>query len=159
MYLAHHVSSEGIHPSNENVHTIKEFPILETYTQVRAFCGLVGHYRCFIKGLAHLVHPLYDILGDKVKMGPVTLPLEAQDPVQMLKEKILAVPVLVLPNFDKPFLLETDTSKEGLGVVLSQKQDDGHYHPVAFGSRTLMPSKQYSRTLMPSKQNYHSSKL
>ena len=34
-------------------------------------------------------------------------------------------------------------------AVLSQKQDDGCYHPVAFGSRTLMPSE----------QNYHSSKL
>ena len=57
--------------------------------------------------------------------------------------------VLVFPDFDKPFLLETDASKEGLGVVLSQKQDDGHYHHVAFGSRTLTPSE----------QNYHSSKL
>ena len=55
----------------------------------------------------------------------------------------------MFPDFDKPFLLETDASKEGLGVVLSQKQDDGHYHPVEFGSRTLTPSK----------QNYHSSKL
>ena len=67
----------------------------------------------------------------------------------MLKEKISSVPVLVFPYFDKPFLLETDASKEGLGVVLSQKQDDGCYHPVVFGSRTLMPSE----------QNYHSSKL
>ena len=67
----------------------------------------------------------------------------------MLKEKILSVPVLVFPDFDKPFLLETDASKEGLGVVLSQKQDDGCYHPIAFGSRTLTPSE----------QNYHSSKL
>ena len=60
-----------------------------------------------------------------------------------------SVPVLVFPNFDKPFLLETDAFKEGLGAVLFQKQDDGHYHPVAFGSQTLTPSK----------QNYHSSKL
>ena len=67
----------------------------------------------------------------------------------MLKEKISLAPVLVFPDFDKPFLLETDASKEGLGAVLSQKQDDGCYHPVAFGSRTLVPSK----------QNYHSSKL
>ena len=57
--------------------------------------------------------------------------------------------VLMFPDFDKPFLLETDASKEGLGAVLSQKQDDGRYHPVVFGSRTLMPSE----------QNYHSSKL
>ena len=59
------------------------------------------------------------------------------------------MPVLVFPNFDKPFLLETDASKEGLRAVLSQKQDDGRYHPVAFGSQTLTPSE----------QNYHSSKL
>ena len=81
VYLAHHVSSEGICPSKENVHTIKEFPMPETYTQVRAFCGLVGHYCHFIKGFAHLAHPLYDILGEEVKMGAVTLPLEAQDVV------------------------------------------------------------------------------
>ena len=55
----------------------------------------------------------------------------------------------MFPDFDNPFLLGTDASKEGLGVVLSQKQDDECYHPVAFGSRTLTPSK----------QNYHSSKL
>ena len=48
---------------------------------------------------------------------------------------------LVFPDFDKPFLLEADASKEGLVAVLSQKQDDGRYHPVAFGSRTLTPSE------------------
>ena len=149
VYLVHHFSSEGICPSKENVCAIKEFPMPETYTQVRAFCGPAGHYHHVIKGFALLVHPLYNILGNKVKMGPVILPMEAQDAVWLLKEKIQSMPVLVFCNFDKPFLLETDASKEGLGVVLSQKQDDGCYHPVAFGSRTLMPSK----------QNYHSSNL
>ena len=67
----------------------------------------------------------------------------------MLKERIMSAPVLVFLDFNKPFLLETDASKEGLGAVLSQKQDDGCYHPVAFSSRMLMPSE----------QNYHRSKL
>ena len=149
VYLAHHISSKGIHPSKENVCTIIEFLMLETYTKVRAFCGLVGHYCRLIKNFAHLVCALYDVLGDEVKMGPVIHTPEAQEAVQLLKEKILSMPVLVFPDFDKPFLLETDPSKEGLGVVLSQKQDDGCYHPVAFGSRTLTPSE----------QDYHSSKL
>ena len=82
-------------------------------------------------------------------MGPVTLTPEAEEAVCILKEKIMSVPVLVFPDFNKPFLLETDASKEGLGAVLSQKQDDRCYHPVAFGSRTLTSSE----------QNYHSSKL
>ena len=82
-------------------------------------------------------------------MGPVMLTLEAEEVVQVLKEKISSVPVLVFLDFNKPFLLEIDASKEELGAMLPQKQDDRHYHPVAFGSRMLMPSQ----------QNYHSSKL
>ena len=74
MYLVHHISQEGIHSSRENVHVIEEFPMMETFTQLCAFCGLVGHYRHFIKGLTHIVRPLYDVLGKEVKMGLVQLP-------------------------------------------------------------------------------------
>ena len=93
--------------------------------------------------------PLYDVLGKEVKMGPVDLPLEAREAVNVLKGKVQSAPILVFPDFDKPFLLEMDASKEGLGVVLSQKQSDRRYHPVTFGSRSLTPSE----------RNYHSSKL
>ena len=154
VYLAHHVSRRGILPSQENVQAVQEFPMPETYTQVPAFCRLAGHYRRFIKGFANIARPLYDMLGKEVKMGPVDLPPpppppEAWEAVGVLKEKVQSAPILVFPDFDKPFLLETDASKEGLGVVLSQKQSDGWYHPVTFGSRSLTPSE----------KNYHSSKL
>ena len=69
--------------------------------------------------------------------------------MNILKGKVQSAPILVFPDFNKPFLLETDASKEGLGVVLSQKQSDGCYHPVTFGSHSLTPSE----------KNYHSSKL
>ena len=59
---------------------------------------------------------------------------EAEEAVQVLKDRIANAPVVVFIDFNKHFLLETDVSKEGLGVVLSQKQEDGHNHPVAFGS-------------------------
>ena len=149
VYLAHHVSKEGIRPSDENVRAILEFPMPKTYTKVRAFCGLSGHYRCFIRNFACLAHALYDLLSDEIKMGPVTLTPEAEEAVRVLKERITSALVLVFSDFNKPFLLETDASKEGLGAVLSQKQDDRRYHPVVFGSRMLTPSE----------QNYHSSKL
>ena len=149
MYLAHHISQRGILPSWENVRAVQEFLMPETYTQVRAFCGLAGHYRRFIKGFANIACPLYNVLGKEVKMGPVDLPPKAQEAVAILKGKVQSAPVLVFPNFEKPFLLEMDASKEGLGAVLSQKQSEGWYHPVAFGSRSLTPAE----------KNYHSSKL
>ena len=125
------------------------FPCQKAYTEVRAFCGLSGHYCHVIKNFAHLAQALYDLLSDEVKMGPVMLTPEEKIAVQVLKEKISSALVLAFTDFDKPFLLETDASKEGLGAVLSQKQENGRYHPIEFSSRTLIPSK----------QNYHSSKL
>ena len=97
----------------------------ETYTQVHAFCRLAGHYMMFIKGFANITCPLYDMLGKEVKMGPVDLPPKAWEAMNVLRGKVQSTPILVFPDFDKPFLLETDASKEGLGVVLSQKQNDG----------------------------------
>ena len=149
VYLAHHVSRRGILPSWENVRAMQEFLMPKTYTQVHAFCELVGHYRRFIKGFANIAHPLYDMLGKEVKMGLVDLPPKAQEAVGILKGKAQSTPVLVFPDFNKPFLLEMDASKEGLGAVRSQKQSDGWYHPIAFGSRSLTLSE----------KNYHSSKL
>ena len=61
----------------------------------------------------------------------------------------MTAPVLAFADFEKPFLFETDTSKEGLGVVLSQKQPNRHYHPVAFASCALHGRE----------KNYHSSKF
>ena len=58
-------------------------------------------------------------------------------------------PVLAFADYTKDFLLETDASKEGLGAVLSQKQVDGWFHPVAYGSQALTAHE----------KNYHSTKL
>ena len=58
-------------------------------------------------------------------------------------------PLLAFTDYNKDFLLETDASKEGLGVVLSQKQEDGWFHLVAYGSQVFTTHE----------KNYHSMKL
>ena len=62
-YLAHKVSKAGIRSSNINVKAIAEYAPLQTYTKIRAFLGLVGHYRCFIKGFARIAQPLNEHLA------------------------------------------------------------------------------------------------
>ena len=123
----------------------------DTYTKVKSFVGLVGHYRHFIKGFAKIAAPLYDLTsGDNKdkKSEHVDLSPEAQEAFDRLKVAYLQAPILGFPDFNKPFLLETDASGRGLGAVLSQKQADGWYHPIAYASCGMNETE----------QRYHSNK-
>ena len=73
----------------------------------------------------------------KRKTEEVQLRPEALEAFHQLKEALTEAPVLAYADFTQPFLLETDASSQGLGAVLSQKKEDGHFHPVAYGSRSL----------------------
>ena len=95
----------------------------------------MGHYWQFIKVFAHIVQPLHKHLsgeGASKKSEQVTLTAEAKNAFKMLKKFCLKAPVLAFTNFDKPFLIETDASRLGLGGVLSQNQTDSQYHLVAY---------------------------
>ena len=132
--LAHKVSKAGARPSNINVKAIAEYTPLQTYTEIRAFLGLVGHYRHFIKGFAQIAQPLNEHLageGASQKSERVSLSEGALKAFEMLKRACMNSPVLAFVNYTKEFLLETNASKEGLGAVLSQKQEDGWFHLVA----------------------------
>ena len=59
---------------------------------------------------------------------------DALEAFQELKQVCMNSPVLAFADYTKDFLLETDASKEALGAVLSQKQADGWFHLVAYGS-------------------------
>ena len=105
--------------------------------EIRAFLGLVGHYRQFIKGFAQIAQLLNEHLaeeGASRKSEHVSLSEDAQEAFQALKRACMSSPVLAFANYVKDFLLEMDTSKEELGAVLSQKQVDKHYHLVVYGS-------------------------
>ena len=106
-YLAHHVSQKGVLPSKKNLESIAQCPPPDTYTKVKSFVGLVGHYRHFIKGFAKIVAPLYDLTSgnnkDK-KSEHVDLSPEALEAFDRLKAACLQAPILAFLDFDKPFL-------------------------------------------------------
>ena len=64
---------------------------------------------------------------------------QCQSTFEKIKELLTGTTVLVFPNFDREFLLETDASIKGLGAVLAQQQDDSRVRPIAYASRTLQP--------------------
>ena len=151
-YLAHWVSEQGVWPSDASLKAIAECAPLQTYMEIQAFLGLIGHYWQFIKGFAWIAQPLNEHLareGASRKSEWVSLSEDALEAFQVLKQACMSSPVLAFADYMKDFLLKMDASKEGLGVVLSQKKADGHYHPVAYGSQALTALE----------KNYHSTKL
>ncbi|KAH9328294.1 hypothetical protein KI387_000402, partial [Taxus chinensis] len=96
---------------------------------VRQFMGLATYYRRFVQGFSKLATPLTDLL----KKGRKWRWMEKQQQAfELLKQKLTSQPVLALPDYGKPFEVQTDASDYAIGGVLMQEG-----HPVAFESRKL----------------------
>ena len=95
-YLAHHVSQKGVLPLKKNLESIAQCLPPDTYTKVKSFVGLVGQYRCFIKGFAKIAMALYDLTSrdnkDK-KSEHVDLSPEALEAFDCLKAACLQAPI------------------------------------------------------------------
>ena len=139
-FLGHEISADGMKPGTLNLKGIAEMAPPANYTEVQHFLGMTGFFRRFIKNYARIAKPLNDILegeASKMKSKAITLPREVLEAFEWLKMCCMTVPILAFADFEKEFQLETDVSSEGLGAVLSQKQSDGKWHPIAFGSHEL----------------------
>ena len=94
-YLAHHVSQKGVLPSKKNLESIAQCLPPDTYTKVKSFVGLVGHYRFFIKDFTKIAAPLYDLTsGDNKdkKLEHIDLSPEALEAFDHLKAACLRLP-------------------------------------------------------------------
>ncbi len=133
-YLGHLVSRNGLKPDPKKVDAVKRYPAPKNPKEVRQFLGLTSYYRRFIKSYACIAEPLYWLTKKAAKFLWTE---SCQSAFKALVDKIVSAPILIFPDFSKPFLLQTDASGIGIGAVLSQSGQDGLEHPVAFASRTL----------------------
>ena len=75
------------------------------------------------------------------KKEACSLSLKAKEVFKQLKLTLMKAPVLVFADYSKPFLLEMDAFKDGLGAVLQQNRVDGKYHTIVYGNKALMKSE------------------
>ena len=131
-YLGHILSATGIRPLPAQTHAIQHMQPLMTPKQVRAFLGIVGYYRKFIKGFAKIAKPLTLLTSQQVKCDWT---LEHHTTFLHLKEAIVQASILHYPNPGKKYIVYTDASDDACGAQRSQEHN-GTEFPVAFLSHT-----------------------
>lgn len=132
-FLGHLVTPQGVRPHPDKISSILNWPTPSTIKQLRSFLGLSGYYRRFIKNYAMIASPLTNLL---VTDCFVWTDKDTQA-FKFLQNIITTAPILALPDFTKPFILETDASGCGIEAVLSQNN-----HPIAFFSKKLSSKEQ-----------------
>ena len=132
-YLGHVVSAEGRRPHPRNLKAVREMKEPTNVTQIQSFVGLCNYYAPYIPDYVQKVEPLTRL----IKTGIVfRWTEEQQEAFDSLKLSLCSSPLLRFPDFDKPFLIQTDACGYGIGAVLTQTFEDGE-HPILYLSRSL----------------------
>jgi hypothetical protein len=132
-YLGHVISSKGVEAEPDKLQAIQSWPTPSSMTTLRGFLGLTGYYRRFVRNYASIASPLTDIL----KKPSFIWNEEAAMAFTALKEAMVSLITLTLPNFSRPFDVTTDASNVAIGAVLSQGD-----RPIAFFSKKMCPRMQ-----------------
>ena len=142
-YLGHLVSGKGVATSPKKIEAVTKWPVPQTVYDVRSFLGFVGYYRRFIRDFSKISKPIREVIigleNQSKRVAKKTLIYwseAAQSAFEILKELCVNAPILAFPDYKLPFILHTDSSTEGLGAVLYQKQD-GKLRVIAYASRSV----------------------
>jgi transposase InsO family protein len=128
------ISAAGLSTDPAKVRVVTEWPVPANLRELRGFLGLAGYYRKFVRHFGIIAKPLTELLKkDQVFVWTTA----HNDAFSLLKSALSSAPVLALPDFSRPFHIETNASGFGIGVVLQQ---DNHH--IAFISKSLSKCNQ-----------------
>ncbi|KAI0992163.1 hypothetical protein K3495_g16023, partial [Podosphaera aphanis] len=138
IYLGLIISTSGIRMDPRKVECITDWKECKNTKDVQAFLGFANFYRRFIKGFSKIVRPLVALTKKNTEFNWSQTCLSA---FNNLKRAFTAAPILA--HFDpvKQTFLETDASDYVSSGILSQKDEEGILHPVAFLSKKFDPAE------------------
>lgn len=105
-FLGHVVSTERISPAK-----VEQWPVPTSVKGAQQFLGLASYYRRFIKNFVMVAGPVHKLTEKK---APFQWTNQCQEAFDKLKSQLVSAPILTLPNWSKPFILDTDASDNGI---------------------------------------------
>lgn len=143
-FSGYRLTDKGIFPDKSKVDAVNQTKRPTNATEVRSFLGLVNYCSQFIHHYADLTEPLRKLTKKNVEFQWN----EAQEnSFVKLKEELTNSRVMAYyqPYADTKIIV--DASPIGLGAILTQKQRNNTFKPIAYASKALNETEQrYSQT-------------
>jgi len=142
-YLGHTIPAHGVAMDQDKVSAVTHWPQPQSARDLRGFLGLAGYYRRFIQDFGTIAAPLTQLLReDSFHWSDA-----AAQAFQNLKASLSTAPVLHLPDFCQPFIVDCDASGNGFGAVLHQGAGPLAFFSKSFAARHLKAAA-YERELI-----------
>ena len=133
-FLGHRLSKDGVSVDPRKVQSIVEWTVPTSCAEVRRFAGLANYYRRFVEGYAEIAAPLTALGSPTARF---VWSSEAQLSFDSLKKALSSAPVLRTFDPSRRSILTTDASGLAVAAILTQPDDLGYQHPIAYESRKL----------------------
>ena len=161
IFLRHVLSAEGISANPGKVEKVKKWPVPTNPKELQSFLGLASCYCCFILKFAAITKCLHQLVGpgnhqnskknkknsepraeQELKSSKQAFQWTGkhQEAFNLLKACLTSAPVLHYPDFSCPFKVDMNASLQGLGTILSQRDEMGTSHVIAFASNPCNPA-------------------
>ena len=131
-FLGFIVSRNGIIPNPVKVMAITQVTSPSNVKELQRFLGLLNYYSRFIQNWQRTALPLTELLKKGTSFAWTR---ECELAFNILKDQLCNSPVMKGPDFQKTFILSCDASLSSAGATLSQEDDDGHEHVIAYFSK------------------------
>jgi len=135
-YLGLIISEGELHMDPVKLNAVTNWPTPKTMKEVQKFLGFCNFYCCFVKNYSALAQPLFNLTKKDI---PFHWDQEEEQAFRSLQSTLTMAPVLILPDYDKPFTLITNASDYAIGSILEQEDAFGRSYPVAYFSKLLQP--------------------
>jgi hypothetical protein len=137
-YLGLIISPDGISMDPAKLSAISDWESPKSVKDVQIFLGFANFYRRFILGYSKIVAPLTALTKKGIKFQWTS---ESEAAFQNLKRSFTSAPILKHFDPEGEIVVETDASDYVSAGVLSQYDDQGILHPVAFFSKKHSPAE------------------
>ena len=124
-YLGYDISVCGVSPQRNKIDAILQIAPPTSRKFLQSFLGMFNYYRRLYPTSKIDMKPLTYLTSPKVKYKWTK---EADSSFNKIKEMLTHDTLLVYPDFDKPFHLDTDASKSQLGGIIYQDHGIIAYH-------------------------------